>query len=151
MMIASLAFLTDVADGGLARRWGIASDRGAILDGLGDKAFYVSVYLVIQEYNAEQTLVLWLLIFREIALYGLRIVDKRRETTTKRLRWISLAFALLIRLYFITFFSRGALHMWGFSTPRVFAFSYLLAYAAALLGLVGLVIMARGLSEKLER
>jgi CDP-diacylglycerol---glycerol-3-phosphate 3-phosphatidyltransferase len=151
MAIAVVALLTDIADGRLARRWGIASDSGAILDGLGDKAFYIAVYLVISEYKAAEALLLWLLIVREIALYGLRVIDARRAVNTKRLRWISLAFALLIRLYFLSFFAEGAFLVLGFPVPAVLGFSNVLAYSAALIGLLGLVMTAKSLSEETER
>ncbi|MFL6845776.1 MAG: CDP-alcohol phosphatidyltransferase family protein, partial [Allosphingosinicella sp.] len=67
--VAVIAFLTDVADGRLARRLGVNSDAGALIDGIGDKAFYVAVYLVIAAERAAESLLIWALIFREVALY----------------------------------------------------------------------------------
>jgi len=149
MGIALLAFLTDVLDGRLARRWGLASDAGALLDGLGDKAFYIAVYLVIGEHHAVASLLIWVLIFREVALYGLRVIDSRREATTKELRWISLLFALLIRVYFLDFFCKDALRAFHVAEPSVMKLGYLLAYGAAMVGVYGLIRMVRNLPDEL--
>jgi phosphatidylglycerophosphate synthase len=149
LSIAVVALLTDIADGRLARRLGVGTDLGALLDGLGDKAFYVAIYLVIAQERPAELLLLWLLIIREICLYGLRIVDPHRGATTKSLRWISQAFAVLIRVYFGFVFFSGGSKVFGYSVPQFLRYDFLLAYAALAVGTIGLVAMVRKLGDEL--
>lgn len=146
--VAVAAFLTDVVDGRLARHWGVASDAGALIDGLGDKAFYVAVYLVIAQAEAAHSLLLWALIFREVALYALRTIDTQRIDNTKQLRWASLLYAFVIRMYFLYFFIVGLCDVSDWPVPSVVQHGYLLGYAAAVLGYIGLAKLAQQVSVR---
>ena len=144
--VALVAFLTDVLDGRLARRWGSASDAGALIDGLGDKAFYVAVYMVIAKAQAAHSLLLWALIFREVALYALRTIDTRRVQNTKELRWASLLYAFVIRIYFLCYFLTGLCEVTNWAIPPVLEYGAVFGYLAALLGYIGLARLAQQIS-----
>lgn len=143
---AFAALLTDIADGRLARHWGVASDAGALIDGLGDKAFYVAVYMAMAQVQPTESLLLWALIFREVALYALRTIDAKRTQNTKQLRWASLLYAFVIRMYFLCFFLTGWCEVSHWPTPAFLEYGYLLGYLAALLGYIGLAKLVQQIS-----
>ncbi|MCW3848088.1 CDP-alcohol phosphatidyltransferase family protein [Sphingomonas sp. LB-2] len=148
LAVAMLALLTDIADGRLARRWKVTSDAGALIDGLGDKAFYVAVYLVIAANHAAESLLLWALIFREVALYALRTIDGNRSQNTKQLRWASLAYAFVIRMYFLYFVLAGWFSVTQRPVPFPIGYGFLFGYVAAIFGYIGLVKLAQQITER---
>ncbi len=98
--------------------------------------------------GAAPPLLIWALIFREVALYALRTIDADRSTNTKDLRWISLLFALIIRVYFLMFLMAGLFSLYGVSAPPSFYFlANSLGYAAVMVGYVGLVELMRRMPE----
>lgn len=146
--LAGLAFLTDVADGQLARRLGVASDAGALIDGIGDKAFYIAVYLVMANEQAAHALLIWALIFREVALYALRTIDGNRTSNTKQLRWASLAYAFVIRMYFLYFLALGACEVMDLNMPPIATYGFLFGYVALVFGYVGLAKLIHQMVER---
>lgn len=66
---------TDVLDGKIARKFKIESKLGYLLDGLGDRAFHTTAYLVLFSVGILPPLLAWLLIFREISQYAVRLVE----------------------------------------------------------------------------
>src|SRR5260370_27737787 len=72
--VCGLALVTDVLDGYLARRLGVATVAGRHWDSLGDKAFYVSVIVAFLSNGLLGSLLSWALLFREVALYITRIL-----------------------------------------------------------------------------
>lgn len=100
LVLISIAFLTDILDGKLARRLGIASETGYVLDGLGDRSIYLALILIGMLNGHIGIAFAWLLIFREIGIYALRVLDK---TCRPRglLRTISLIHATAIRLWIL--------------------------------------------------
>ena len=69
-----LASISDLLDGRVARRFGIASIHGRHWDSLGDKAFYVAVIVAFNAHGFLGPLASWGLLFREIALYITRVL-----------------------------------------------------------------------------
>lgn len=59
MAIIAYVVLSDFLDGFLARRWGLVSEQGYYLDGLGDKSFTVAACLVVARYGPELTWLMW--------------------------------------------------------------------------------------------
>ena len=147
MAVAITAFITDVADGRLARRWGVNSDAGALIDGIGDKAFYVAVYLAVAAEHAAESLLIWALIFREVALYALRTIDGDREVNTKQLRWASLAYAFVVRVYFLYFFLLGFFKVSSNNPPSFLQYGYVFGYAALAFGYIGLAKLIRQINS----
>lgn len=146
--IAVAALITDIADGRIARQLGITSDLGALLDGFGDKTFYVAVYLVIVLERPTVSFLLWLLIIREILLYGLRILDDRRGETTRSLRWISQGHAVFIRIYFFAVLYHDGAVLFRYPLSPVLRYDFLFADGALVLGFIGLFQMVRRLGEQ---
>jgi len=74
LILFSLAAATDFLDGYIARRYGPITTFGKIFDPLADKVLVAAVFLV---YIAQQILPAWwflVVLFREFAVSGLRIV-----------------------------------------------------------------------------
>ena len=96
---------TDVLDGWLARRLGVTSEFGYLLDGLGDRAVHVSAYLLLVMSGTLSIFVAWVLIFREICQYAVRLIEahwhesqSRADRTTTRLFTLAVHTALLAEL-----------------------------------------------------
>lgn len=72
---------SDFFDGRIARRYHLASKFGYVLDGLGDRACHISAYLLLFITGILGILVVWILIFREITQYAVRLVDLEWHST----------------------------------------------------------------------
>jgi|ERR1044071_647126 phosphatidylglycerophosphate synthase len=68
------ALITDILDGYLARRLGVASIHGRLWDSLGDKSFYVAIIIAFNAQGFLAPLLSWSLLVREIALYITRVL-----------------------------------------------------------------------------
>jgi len=66
---------SDFFDGKIARKYHVTSKFGYVLDGLGDRACHVSAYLLLFMAGILSILVVWILIFREISQYAVRLVE----------------------------------------------------------------------------
>jgi phosphatidylglycerophosphate synthase len=100
--IIGIAGLTDILDGKIARKYNAISKEGYILDGLGDRSFYVSLVLMIFiKYNIY-IIIVWLLIYREILLYAIRLITPNWRSK-KKTRKISLLHALGLRLWIFNY------------------------------------------------
>ncbi|HEY0383705.1 MAG TPA: CDP-alcohol phosphatidyltransferase family protein [Candidatus Elarobacter sp.] len=71
--VVSVALLTDFLDGHLARRWKVASAFGYVLDGLGDRAMHLALLLAFMTRYGINPVLVWLIIFREMGVYAIRI------------------------------------------------------------------------------
>jgi phosphatidylglycerophosphate synthase len=139
LAIALCALATDLADGYLARRWRVSSETGYFLDGLSDKAFYVSVVLVAVREEFMSLGLAWLLIGREVFLYALRSIDSHRTQNIERLKPLSKLYALVLRLYFTCFLAEGGFIVCGHKLPALFQYAGVLAYVAAAVGFISLI------------
>lgn len=148
MVIATIAIVTDFLDGILARRWCVSSDLGYFLDGLGDKAFYFAVLLVMMREHATNDVLVWLLIAREVFLYALRSIDEHRADNMKRLRQLSRYYALFIRLYFLAFVVHDGLRIWGIAVPNVLNYSDAFGYIAVALGYASITALMRNIAQR---
>jgi phosphatidylglycerophosphate synthase len=96
---------TDFLDGYLARKYGIASESGYIIDGLADRAFYIALILAMVGAHSLSLIAAWLLIIREIAMYALRLLQPVHWFEKHRsLRKITLWHAGSIRIWFLSYF-----------------------------------------------
>jgi phosphatidylglycerophosphate synthase len=66
---------TDYLDGRIARKYSVQSKFGYLLDGLGDRAFHISVVLILATLGILTLLLAWVMIFREVSQYAVRIVE----------------------------------------------------------------------------
>jgi phosphatidylglycerophosphate synthase len=117
--VIGLALLSDFLDGKIARRIGVASVTGYLLDGLGDKVFYAALLIVIAREEPSQTFISWALIGRELILYGLRVIDPHQDSNKMYLRSVSLFYAFTIRIYFLGFLIWSFAHVYSFAVPGV--------------------------------
>jgi phosphatidylglycerophosphate synthase len=101
--LLAVGFATDFADGRLARRWNLTTETGYYLDGLGDKALYTAVLLVIGGEDRNQLVLIWALIAREMILYAMRLIDKDRSLNIARLKFFSWCYAFSMWAYFAGF------------------------------------------------
>lgn len=102
LVLALLIAASDILDGQLARRYALASKLGYILDGLGDRAFHVAVYLVFVLSGTLNALVAWILILREVLQYAVRLVDfdwYENKSSTDRI--ISKIYSLSVHILFL--------------------------------------------------
>ena len=81
-----VALLTDILNGYLARRLGVASTLGRHWDSLGDKAFYVGVIVALTSEQLMLTVLAWALLVREVALYITRILYIQNLNEVERIR-----------------------------------------------------------------
>ncbi|MBV9071282.1 MAG: CDP-alcohol phosphatidyltransferase family protein [Acidobacteria bacterium] len=138
----ALALLTDVLDGFLARRLGVASIHGRMWDSLGDKAFYVAVIIAFNAHGFLGVLVSWGLLVREVALYITRVLFIEKLPLIERIRpWTNwhgyfmyATIALGVwRMYAITHGGASSLHPYMQAS----------AYAALAFGIASIVHFLR--------
>jgi phosphatidylglycerophosphate synthase len=98
-----IALITDFLDGYLARRFGTSSEGGYIIDGIGDRAIYVSLILVILVQHGLPILVAWLLIFREISVYAARLFSRDWLVLSRGIRFLSRLHAGGLRIWLLTY------------------------------------------------
>lgn len=73
ILVLAIMF-SDFLDGYLARKIGATSRLGYLLDGLGDRSFHVSTYLILVSVGTIGSFLAWVLIFREICQYAIRLI-----------------------------------------------------------------------------
>ena len=147
--IAMVAQLTDVADGYFARKWGLVSETGYFLDGLGDKCFTISFCLVIPREHPEVALLMWALITRELLLYGLRAIDPLKAENIARFRIFSLWQAASIRVLFGVFLLLSALKVHGHDESGVALVAlYMSAVSAIIFGWASILFLALALTSR---
>jgi len=104
---------TDLLDGFLARKFRTTSDLGYILDGLGDRAMYVSLILVLVVSKSVSLSVAWVLIFREILIYALRVLSPAWHKSKQLLRPFSKWHAAGIRLWLASYIASDGLRLYN--------------------------------------
>jgi cardiolipin synthase len=70
-----VAGVSDAVDGFLAKRFGMASELGALLDPLADKALLVSIYVALGIWGAVPRWIVILVVSRDIMIVGAVIVS----------------------------------------------------------------------------
>lgn len=143
LCIAAIALITDFLDGYIARRTGSVSVQGNMLDGLGDKIFYISVIIVISREEYSGSILVTILVSREISLYFVRTMGADLKLSLQKYRMTSKLYAFIIRIYFLLFF------IWSGNTlPQHHAFWISVAgnvfgWIAAAVGLRGVILIIR--------
>jgi phosphatidylglycerophosphate synthase len=75
IVFSILIMLSDFLDGRIARKYSLTTKAGYILDGLADRSVHVSVYLILGVSGLLNLLLAWGLLFREICVYAVRVLN----------------------------------------------------------------------------
>lgn len=119
----AIAMGTDALDGYLARRWRTTSDLGYVLDTMGDRAIHLALTLVFLFRYSFHPLFAWLLIFRDIAIYAVRVLSKNWLEKSRRMRRVSLFHATLLRIWLGLFIVRDGVRVFtGFDSLNTLSF-----------------------------
>jgi CDP-diacylglycerol--glycerol-3-phosphate 3-phosphatidyltransferase len=93
-ILATVAGLTDLFDGYLARRFKAVSDFGALMDPLADKIFVTATMLMAVEYRLMPAWIAVAVLCREFMVTGLRTLAAKRQVVLSADRWGKLKTAL---------------------------------------------------------
>lgn len=97
------AAISDFLDGYLARRWNVSSAMGYVLDAMGDRAVHLALTLAMLARYEFHPLIAWLLVFRDIAIYAVRILSRDWLQRSRDARWMSLLHATGVRAWLAMF------------------------------------------------
>ena len=106
-----LAIATDWADGFLARRWAVCTDIGYVLDAMGDRAIHLSLTLLVFVLHRVIPTYIWLLVFRDILIYAIRVMSTNWLSRSRQIQWISRTHATLLRIWLCSFFLRDGVRL----------------------------------------
>jgi len=106
-----VAMITDILDGRLARRWRVTSELGYVLDAMGDRAIHLALLLVFLTRYGFHPVLIWLLIFRDIGIYAVRVLSKDWLKKSLQLRWISVFHAICLRIWLALFVLRDGVRV----------------------------------------
>jgi len=95
-----------VIDGYFAPRWGTVSDRGYVLDTMGDRAVHLALVLVFLVRYAFHPLFVWLLLFRDIGIYAVRVLSKDWLQKSRKMRPVFLFHTTCLRVWLGLFLVR---------------------------------------------
>ena len=112
IVLVTLAMFTDYLDGYLARRWSVASDIGYVLDTLGDRAIHLSLILVVLVRYSINPVIVWLLVFRDIGIYAVRVLSMNWLAKSKKARWMSLIHTTAVRIWLGLFLLRDGIRIY---------------------------------------
>ena len=122
-LLFSAAAITDYLDGYLARRMGLVSDFGMIMDPVADKLLASSAFIMLASHGWVPAWMVCIIIGRELAVTGLRnfVVENRDEIASSTLGKYKTGFqiAAIIPLLFhypyfgINFHGIGTVFLWG--------------------------------------
>lgn len=142
--IIIIATLTDIFDGLIARKFNSVSEKGYILDGLGDRAMHIALILVFFIRYEINISIVWFLIFREISIYALRIILPEWNSI-KGSRLISIIYVTFLRLWFIVYIIIDGLTLYNvkFIFQPIFFIQNIFAIIAIVIGYYGLLNYSR--------
>jgi phosphatidylglycerophosphate synthase len=120
--LAALALLivaisTDALDGYFARRWNLVSETGFVLDAMGDRAIQLALILVFLVRYSFSPLFVWLLVFRDIAIYAVRVLSKGWLVKSREMRPVFLFHTTCLRIWLGFFMLREGFHIFTGSDP----------------------------------
>jgi len=119
----AVAMGTDALDGYLARRWRTVSDLGYVLDTMGDRAIHLALTLVFLFRYSFHPLFAWLLIFRDIGIYAVRVLSKNWLEKSRQMRPIFLFHTTLLRIWLVLFIVRDGVRVFtGSDSLNTFPF-----------------------------
>jgi phosphatidylglycerophosphate synthase len=96
--VVAAIFISDVADGYLARRWRVSSKLGYLLDGVGDRASYIACLFLLEHKLFVATIAFFLIVVRDVSLYAARAFYPNWDRCSERHRWLTKSYAFLVKL-----------------------------------------------------
>jgi CDP-diacylglycerol---glycerol-3-phosphate 3-phosphatidyltransferase len=97
--LALIIMGSDFFDGRIARKYNLVSKLGYVLDGLGDRACHISAYLLLFTTGILNILVVWILIFREISQYAVRLINLEWHSAhSKADRFVAQIYTTVVQL-----------------------------------------------------
>lgn len=109
MVLVIIIIISDILDGRIARQYAIQSEQGYVLDGWGDRAFHIAIYLIFFDQKFFGIGFVWILVFREVTIYAVRVSDSTwHSTQTLAERLTSQSYAGIVRIMFLVEIVRGA-------------------------------------------
>ncbi len=98
-----LASLTDFLDGFLARRWGLTSDFGALMDPLADKIMTAAAFIMLVATGALPAWAVVVIVSREFLITGLRMLASSKGIVlpAEKLGKHKTAWQIITILYFL--------------------------------------------------
>lgn len=109
LLVLFLAVAADYLDGKIARYLGEQSMLGYSLDGLTDRAFHAALILAFVVTGIVPVVVAWMLIFRDIAIYALRLMHPSWTRELHSLRVYSLIHGYCLRFWFALWIASDSL------------------------------------------
>jgi phosphatidylglycerophosphate synthase len=106
-----LATISDFLDGYLARRWNVTSPTGYVLDAMGDRSIHLALTLAMLVRYSYHPLIAWLLVFRDISIYAVRVLAPDWLQRSRDARWMSLLHTIGVRTWLATFLARDAVRL----------------------------------------
>ena len=108
-LLTAAIITTDFLDGNFARKYALESKLGYLLDGLGDRAFHVTIYLILLISGVISLVLAWALIFREVSQYAVRLADVDWHKTQSKLdRAVTRSYATAVQVIFACELFRAA-------------------------------------------
>ena len=113
VLVAILAGLTDLLDGYLARRYGLESDFGRLIDPLADKIFMVAMFVMLCEYGLMPGWMVIVILSREFLVTGLRLLATNKGQVISADSWGK--FKTLFQMVVILVGGLGWINLFGFN------------------------------------
>lgn len=111
LILFSVAALTDFLDGQIARRKNLITNMGKFLDPIADKLLVISILVAFVELNRISTFVVLIVLARELAVTGLRLLAVEQNIVIAASPWgkakttsqmIAIIWLLLESLFFMS-------------------------------------------------
>lgn len=97
-LVGCIIIISDIVDGYIARRANLTTKGGYVLDGLGDRSFYIAFLLGIKEIWGIDLVLIYCCIIRDMCLYGIRSIYKDWYHSAEKNRILTKGYAISLRL-----------------------------------------------------
>lgn len=87
LVLFCIASFTDFLDGQIARRKNLITNMGKFLDPIADKLLVISVLIAFVELNRINTFVVMIVLAREFAITGLRLLAAEQDVVIAASKW----------------------------------------------------------------
>lgn len=117
VILIAAAMISDALDGYLARRWCVTTDMGYVLDAMGDRAIHLALILAIFVHYDINPVLIWLLIFRDIGIYAIRVLTPNWLTRSREMQWLSRFHATNLRIWLASYYLRDGILIFAERDP----------------------------------